>query len=85
MADKRTKGRKLQAARVEADWLSQLASSIKMEFAPPGWYTLNQVAERLGVGRTAAKSILAHKKALQQKFCCKLSDGRSFYTMHYKL
>jgi|LakMenE01Jun11ns_1017448.scaffolds.fasta_scaffold5969132_1 hypothetical protein len=85
MADKRNKGRKLQAAGVEADWLSQLANNMKMEFAPPGWYTLNQVAERLGIGRTAAKSILAHKKALKQKFCCKLSDGRNFYTMHYKL
>ena len=85
MVNKRTKGRELQAAPVEVDWLSQLAINIKMEFAPPGWYTLNQVAERLGVGRTAAKSILAHKKAAQQKFCCKLTDGRNFYVMHYKI
>jgi len=85
MADKRTKGRKLQAAPVEGDWLSQLAQNLEIQPAPPGWYTLSQITQRLGIGRTATRNILAQKKAVQQKFYHKTSDGRIFPTVHYKL
>jgi hypothetical protein len=85
MADKRTKGRKLQAAPVEGDWLSQLAENLELKPAPPGWYTLSQIAQRLGIGRTATRNILAQKKAVRQKFYHKTTDGRIVPTVHYKL
>ena len=85
MADKRTKGRKLQAAPVKEDWLSQLAENIKVQFAPSGWYTLAQISQRLKIGRTATLSILTQKKAAKQKFLYKTPDGRTSLTAHYKL
>jgi hypothetical protein len=85
MADKRTKGRKLQAAPVEGDWLSELVNNLEVKPAPSGWYTLTQVAERLKIGRTASRNILAQKKALKQKFYHKTIDGRIVLTTHYKL
>jgi hypothetical protein len=85
MAHKRTKGRKLQAAPVEGDWLSQLAENLELQPAPPGWYTLTQVAQYLKIGRTATRRILAEKKAARQKFYHKTIDGRIVPTMHYKL
>jgi hypothetical protein len=85
MADKRIKGRKLQAAIVEGDWLSQLAENIKVQFAPPGWYTLAQVSQRLKIGRTATLNILTQKEAAKQKFLYKTPDGRTAFTTHYKL
>ena len=85
MADKRTKGRNLQAAPVEVDWLTQLAKNLELQPAPPGWYTLTQVTQYLKIGRTATKRILAEKKAARQKFYHKTTDGRSIPTVHYKL
>lgn len=85
MANKRTKGRKLQAPAVKGDWLSELVTNLELKPAPPGWYTLTQVAERLKIGRTASRNILAQKKALKQKFYHKTIDGRIVLTTHYKL
>ena len=85
MADKRTKRRDVQAAPVEGDWLSELVNNLEVKPAPPGWYTLTQVAERLNIGRTASRNILAQKKALKQKFYHKTIDGRIVLTTHYKL
>lgn len=85
MANKRTKGRDIQAAPVEGDWLSELVNNLEVKPAPPGWYTLTQVAERLKIGRTASRNILAQKKALKQKFYHKTIDGRIVLTTHYKL
>ena len=85
MADKRTKGRKLQAAPVEGDWLSELVNNLEVKPAPPGWYTLTEVAQRLKIGRAATRNILAQKKATKQKFYHRTTDGRIVPTMHYKL
>jgi hypothetical protein len=85
MADKRNKGRKFPAPSVEGDWLTQLAENIEVKFAPPGWYTLTQIAQRLKIGRTATRNILVQKKAVKQKFYHKTPDGRTVSTTHYKL
>lgn len=85
MADKRTKGRDIQAASVSNDWLTQLAQNLELQPAPSGWYTLSEVAVRLRIGRTAARTILAQRKAKKQKFYHKTVDGRMIPTTHYKL
>ena len=85
MADKRTKGRKLQAAPVKEDWLSKLVDNLEVKFAPAGWYTLTEVAQRLKIGRTATRNILNQKKAARQKFYHRTIDGRIVATTHYKL
>lgn len=85
MANKRTKGRDVQAPAVKGDWLTQLADNLELKPAPPGWYTLTQVAQYLKIGRTATRRILAEKKAVRQKFYHKTTDGRIVPTVHYKL
>lgn len=85
MANKRTKGRDVQAPAVKGDWLTQLVTNLELKPAPPGWYTLTQVAERLKIGRTASRNILVQKKALKRKFYHKTIDGRIVLTTHYKL
>jgi len=85
MADKRTKGRKLQVAPVKKDWLTQLAANVNAKFAPSGWYTLSEIAIKLKIGRTATRTLLAIKKADKQKFYHRTSDGRIILTPHYKL
>lgn len=85
MADKRTKGRELQAAGVEEDWLSQLAENLELKPAPPGWYTLSEVAQRLNIGRTATLNILTQRNAAKHRFYHKTPDGRTVPTTHYKL
>jgi len=85
MADKRTKRRKLQDATVKEDWLSQLAANVKNKFAPPGWYTLSEIAIKLKIGRTAARTLLVLKKADKQKLYHRTCDGRTILTSHYKL
>lgn len=85
MADKRTKGRDVQTPVVKGDWLTQLAENLELHLAPPGWYTLSQIAQHLKIGRTATKRILLEKKAMRQKFYHKTTDGRIVPTLHYKL
>jgi hypothetical protein len=85
MANKRIKGRKLQTPAVKGDWLTQLAENLELQPAPPGWYTLSQIAQHLKIGRTATKRILLEKKAMRQKFYHKTQDGRIIPTVHYKL
>ena len=85
MADKRNKGRKLPAPRVKGDWLAQLAETLHAKRAPPGWYTLTQIAQRLNMGRTAARNVLKRNKAAAQTFLHKTCDGRIIPTVHYKL
>jgi hypothetical protein len=85
MADKRTKGRKLQAAPVKGDWLTQLAANVSAKLAPPGWYTLSEIAIKLKIGRTAARTLLIVNKADKQKLYHRTSDGRIILTPHYKL
>lgn len=85
MANKRTKRRDVQAPTVKGDWLTQLVTNLELKPAPPGWYTLTQVAERLKIGRTASRNILVQKKAQKQKFYHKTIDGRIVLTTHYKL
>jgi hypothetical protein len=85
MADKRTKGRKLQAAGVKKDWLTELAQTLNLKPAPAGWYTITQISERLGVGRAAVRTILNERKASAQRFYQVTSDGRKVLLTHYQL
>ena len=85
MADKRNKGRKLQAAGVEGDWLSELAKTLAVKPVPPGWYTIQQIADRLGIGRTAARNLLNKQKAKSNRFYQVTSDGRRILLTHYQL
>ena len=85
MADKRVKGRKLQNAGVEKDWLTELAQTLNIRPAPAGWYTIPQIADRLGIGRTAVRTILSERKASAQRFYHVTSDGRKVLLTHYQL
>ena len=85
MADKRNKGRELQDASVEKDWLSELAETLAIKPAPPGWYTISQIAEKLNIGRTAVRTILKDRSATAKKFYQVTSDGRTVSLLHYKL
>ena len=85
MADKRVKGRKLQGAGVKKDWLTELAQTLNIRPAPAGWYTITQIADRLGIGRTAVRTILSERKASAQRFYQVTSDGRRVLLTHYQL
>lgn len=85
MADKRTKGRKFQAASVGKDWLTELAETLNVGPAPAGWYTISQIAEKLKIGRTAVRSLLNVRKATAHRYYQVTSDGRRVLLTHYKL
>ena len=85
MAHKRIKGRKLQAASVKRDWLTELAQTLNIRPAPAGWYTITQIADRLGIGRTAVRTLLSERKASAQRFYQVTSDGRKVLLTHYQL
>lgn len=85
MADKRIKGRKLQAASVGKDWLTELAETLNIRPAPAGWYTITQIAEKLKIGRTAVRTLLNNRKATAHRYYQVTSDGRKVLLTHYKL
>ena len=85
MADKRNKGRGIQAACVEGDWLSKLAQEFDIKPAPEGWYTLAQIIQKLGIGRTATQAILAERNAQKARYYRVTPDGRKVLQVHYKL
>jgi len=85
MADKRTKGRKLQTASLEKDWLTELAETMNIGPAPAGWYTITEIAEKLKIGRTAVRTLLNERKATAHRYYQVTSDGRRVLLTHYKL
>lgn len=85
MADKRTKGQKLQTASLEKDWLTELAETINIGPAPAGWYTITEIAEKLKIGRTAVRTLLNERKATAHRYYQVTSDGRRVLLTHYKL
>ena len=85
MADKRNKGRKLPAPRVKGDWLTELAKTLAVKPAPPGWYTITDISQKLGMGRTATRTLLNKQKAMTERFYQVTSDGRRVLLTHYKL
>ena len=85
MADKRTKGRELQDASVEKDWLTELAETLAIKPAPPGWYTITDISQRLGMGRSATRTLLNKQKALTERYYQVTPDGRRVLLTHYKL
>lgn len=85
MANKRTKGRKLQAAIVEKDWLNELAKTLHVGPAPTGWYTISQICRRLKMGRTAVRNLLDQRKARTQQFYQITTDNRRVLLTHYKI
>lgn len=72
MAIKRTQKRNIQTAVV--DWLSQLAEEVKVDPAPPDWYTLDQIAKVMKISRCKAQRLI-EIKALRFKLF-KNKDGR---------
>ena len=85
MADKRNKRRDIQAPSVEGDWLTKLVETLAVKPAPPGWYTITEISERLGMGRTATRTLLNKQKAMTERFYQVTSDGRRVLLTHYKL
>lgn len=85
MADKRNKGRGISAPSVEEDWLSKLAQEFDIKPAPEGWYTLAQIIQKLGIGRTATQAILAERNAQKARYYRVTPDGRKVLQVHYKL
>jgi predicted DNA-binding ArsR family transcriptional regulator len=85
MADKRNKGRDIQAAGIESDWLTELAKTLAVKPAPPGWYTITDISQKLGMGRTATRTLLNKQKAMVERFYQVTSDGRRVLLTHYKL
>lgn len=78
MADKRIKGRNIQAPTV--DWLSKLSQELKVNDVPDGWYTSPEIAERLGVSLNTSLRMVKSGKFESQKF--RARNGK--ITIHYR-
>ena len=83
MAGKRDKNRDIQAAGV--NWLDQLAQELNVPFAPAGWYTITQIAKRIGRGDPYTRRLMQQKDIPCKQFKCKTSDGKVILSNHYKL
>lgn len=78
MADKRIKGRNIQAPAV--DWLSKLSDELKIKDVPDGWYTCPEIAESLGVSLNTVLRMIRAGQYQKQKF--RARNGK--ITDHYR-
>jgi IS30 family transposase len=66
-------------------WLDQLAQEINIPFAPGGWYTVAEIAQKLDVDHQTVRRILKKRKAEAKTFRAECSDGRILRIPHYRL
>ena len=53
--------------------------------APPGWYTLSEISEKLNRDRCYVQRLMGEKKAEKKHFMARRSDGNMIRLLHYKL
>ena len=83
MAGKRDKKQNISAASV--NWLEQLAQELNIGKAPEGWFTMNQICEKLGRDRCFVERMLKQKGAEKRVFMTTSSDRKRLRAIHYKV
>lgn len=83
MAGKRDKKQDVPSPALS--WLEQLAQEVNVPPAPPGWYTLSEISEKLNRDRCYVQRLMSEKKAEKKHFMARRSDGNMIRLLHYKL
>ena len=63
--------------------LELLKAELVGELPPEGWYTLVELAEKLGVKRGAAQSLAERKQWERRKFRTTTRDNKVIVSYHY--
>lgn len=63
--------------------LELLKDELAGENAPEGWYTVNQLMEKLGARRTAVDNLMRRKGLQVKKFKAISADGKTLRMNHY--
>jgi len=85
MAGKRNQDKHVQAPSV--DWVTKLAQEMYPPSPPAGegWYTLSEIAEKIGRSHNPAKNFLAKANAEKKRFMHIGVDGRRVALVHYRI
>ena len=65
--------------------LELLKAELLGELPPEGWYTLVELAEKLGVKRGAVQSLAERKQWERRKFRTTTNDGKVILSHHYNV
>ncbi len=63
--------------------LELLRHELAGEPAPAGWYTINELMEKLGGKRTAVENLVQRKQWEVRKFRTVTRDGKVYNANHY--
>lgn len=85
MASKRNQDKHVQAPSV--DWVTKLAQELYPPSPPKGeeWYTLSEIAEKIGRAQTPTINFLKKANVEKKKFMHIGVDGRRVVLVHYRL
>jgi DNA polymerase I-like protein with 3'-5' exonuclease and polymerase domains len=84
MASKRDKKQDIPTANVKS-WLEELAAEVNLPEAPDGWFTMNEICERLNRDHQFVRRLLKQRNAEKKDFKYITSAGKAIITPHYKL
>ena len=65
--------------------LELLKAELVGEHPPPGWYTVVELMDRLGVKRSVAENLVARKKYECKKYRTCTKDGKVILANHYNV
>ena len=83
MAGKRNTKSHVPPASVS--WLDKLAAEINVPFAPPGWFTVSEICQKLDRDHQVVRVLLKKRGAEVRKFRHRKINGNVIITNHYKL
>jgi hypothetical protein len=63
--------------------IAALKAELQGEPPPPGWYTVAQLAQMLGIAKQTAESLVARKKWKCAQYTTITSDNRKLKAKHF--
>lgn len=83
MARERDKRQPVPAAGLIPSAIAALKAELQGEPPPPGWYTVAQLAQMLGIAKQTAESLVARKKWKHAQYSTVTTDNRKLKVKHY--